>query len=130
MAEPTFETLLVDIADGIATVTVNRPDKRNALNATVRREIVESLDRLREDDAVRVIVLTGAGDRAFIAGADISEFAERSPVEQRAAMTGRRLFEEIAAFPKPTIAMINGIALGGGCEVALACDLRIAARCA
>jgi enoyl-CoA hydratase len=130
MAEAAFETLLVDITDRVATVTINRPEKRNALNATVRREVVEALDALRGDDAVRVIILTGAGDKAFIAGADIGEFAERSPVEQRAAMTGRRLFEELAAYPKPTIAMINGFALGGGCEVALACDLRIAARSA
>jgi enoyl-CoA hydratase len=126
----TRETLLVESLDGIATVTINRPDKRNALNAVVRREIVEILDELRDDANARVIILTGAGDRAFIAGADISEFAERTAIEQRAAMTGRRLFEEIAAFPKPTIAMINGFALGGGCEVALACDLRIATRSA
>jgi enoyl-CoA hydratase len=124
------ETLLIESLDGIATITINRPDKRNALNAVVRREIVEVLDELRDDANARVIILTGAGDRAFIAGADISEFAERTAIEQRAAMTGRRLFEEIAAFPKPTIAMINGFALGGGCEVALACDLRIATRSA
>jgi enoyl-CoA hydratase len=126
----TRETLLVESLDGIATVTINRPEKRNALNAVVRREVIEVLDELRDDKNARVIVLTGAGDRAFIAGADISEFAERTAIEQRVAMTGRRLFEEIAAFPKPTIAMINGFALGGGCEVALACDLRIATRSA
>ena len=126
----TRETLLVESLDGIATVTINRPDKRNALNTAVRREIVDVLDELRNDAHARVIILTGAGDRAFIAGADISEFAERTAIEQRAAMTGRRLFDEIAGFPKPTIAMINGFALGGGCEVALACDLRIATRSA
>ncbi|MGH7500642.1 MAG: enoyl-CoA hydratase/isomerase family protein [Longimicrobiales bacterium] len=126
----TWETLIVDLNDGIATITINRPDKRNALNATVRREAVDALDVLRSDGATRVVILTGAGDRAFIAGADISEFAERTAMEQRAAMSGRRLFDEIAAFPKPTIAMINGFALGGGCEVALACDLRIATRSA
>ena len=124
------DTILISTEGRVATITINRPDKRNALNATVRREVVEALDALRDDAAVRVVVLTGAGDKAFIAGADIGEFAERTPVEQRAAMTGRRLFEEIAEYPKPTIAMINGIALGGGCEVALACDLRIAARSA
>ncbi len=125
-----YETLLVGIADQVATITVNRPDKRNALNAAVRREVVEALDALRANPEVRVVVITGAGEKAFIAGADIGEFAERTPLEQRQAMEGRRLFEEIAAFPKPTIAMINGFALGGGCEVALACDLRIAARSA
>jgi enoyl-CoA hydratase len=125
-----FESLLVRVEDRVATIVVNRPDKRNALNTVVRREVVEALDALRDDPEVRVVVITGAGDKAFIAGADIGEFAGRTPLEQRAAMEGRRLFEELAAYPKPTIAMINGFALGGGCEVALACDLRIAARSA
>jgi enoyl-CoA hydratase len=125
-----YESLLVSVEEGVATIVVNRPEKRNALNATVRMEVVDALDALREDTEVRVVVITGAGEKAFIAGADITEFAERTPLEQREAMGGRRLFEEIAAFPKPTIAMINGVALGGGCEVALACDLRIAARSA
>jgi enoyl-CoA hydratase len=126
----TYETLLIDIAEGVATITINRPEKRNALNATVRREITTALDELRTNDDARVIVLTGAGDKAFIAGADIGEFAERTPLQQRAAMEGRRVFDEVAAYPKPTIAMINGFALGGGCEVALACDIRSAARSA
>jgi enoyl-CoA hydratase len=125
-----YEALLVSIEERVATIVVNRPDKRNALNAVVRREIVEALDALRDDDAVRVVVLTGAGDKAFVAGADVGEFADRSANEQRATMEGRRVFDEIATFPKPTIAMINGFALGGGCELALACDIRIAARSA
>jgi enoyl-CoA hydratase len=125
-----FETLLVSIAERVATIIINRPDKRNALNATVRRELVEALDELRAEDEVRVVVLTGAGDRAFIAGADIAEFAERTPLEQRGVMESRRVFDEIASYPKPTIAMINGFALGGGCELALACDIRVAARSA
>jgi enoyl-CoA hydratase len=125
-----YETLLVSIAERVATLTVNRPDKRNALNAAVRRDIIDALDELRGNDEIRVIVFTGAGDRAFIAGADIAEFAERTPLQQRAVMEGRRVFDEIAAFPKPTIAMVNGFALGGGCELAMACDFRVAARSA
>jgi enoyl-CoA hydratase len=125
-----YETLLVDVADHIATITINRPDKRNALNATVRREMIGALDHFSSVDDVRVVVITGAGDKAFIAGADINEFAERTPVEQRAAMAERRIFDEIAGYGKPVIAMINGFALGGGCEVALACDVRVAARSA
>jgi enoyl-CoA hydratase len=118
-----FETLLLERSGNVVILTVNRPDKRNALNATVRREIVDALDALRGDDACRVLVLTGAGDKAFVAGADINEFAQRTPLEQRATMNGRLVFEELADFPKPTIALINGFALGGGCELALACDI-------
>ena len=125
-----YETLLVKVEDLIATITINRPDKRNALNAAVRRELLQALDTLRTDDNARVIVITGAGDKAFIAGADIGEFAERTPVEQRAVMAERRIFDEVAEYPKPVIAMINGFALGGGCELALACDMRIAAKSA
>jgi enoyl-CoA hydratase len=125
-----FDTLLLDIADQVATITINRPDKRNALNTAVRREIVDALDQLRADDRARVVIITGAGDKAFVAGADIAEFAERTPLQQRDAMQGRRVFDEVAAYPKPTIAMINGFALGGGCELALACDIRVAARSA
>ena len=122
-----FDTLLLDISDHIATVTINRPDKRNALNATVRRELVDAFDQLRDDDSARVVVITGAGEKAFVAGADIGEFAERTPLEQREAMQGRRIFDEVAAFPKPVIAMINGFALGGGCELAMMCDFILAA---
>jgi enoyl-CoA hydratase len=125
-----FESILLERDGAVATITINRPDKRNALNATVRREVVEALDQLREDADVRVVVVTGAGEKAFVAGADISEFAERTPIEQRQAMSGRRIFDEIAAFPLPVIAMINGYALGGGCELAMACDIRIAAESA
>jgi enoyl-CoA hydratase len=125
-----FETLMVGIAERVATITINRPERRNALNAAVRRDIIEALDELRHEHEVRVVVFTGAGDKAFIAGADIGEFAERTALEQRAVMNERRVFDEIAAFPKPTIAMINGFALGGGCELAMACDIRIAARSA
>ena len=124
------ETLLVDVAERVATVTINRPDKRNALNAVVRRELLDVLDAMRGDEGVRVLVLTGAGDKAFIAGADVGEFAQRTPLEQREVMNARRVFDELAAYPKPTIAMINGFALGGGCELAMSCDIRVAAKSA
>ena len=125
-----YETILLEVENGVATVTINRPEKRNALNGAVRAELVRALDELLPNDDARVVVFTGAGEKAFIAGADIAEFAQRTPLEQRAAMSGRVIFDEIAAYPKPTIAMINGFALGGGCELALACDVRIAARSA
>jgi enoyl-CoA hydratase len=122
-----YETLRVEVEGAVAVLTIDRPEKRNALSGQVRAELIDALDALRDDDRVRVLVVTGAGEKAFVAGADIAEFAERTPLEQRAAMTGRRVFDEIAAYPKPVIAMINGFCLGGGCELALACDLRIAA---
>ena len=122
-----YETLRIDTEAGVATITIDRQEKRNALNSTVRDELVAALDALRDDEGVRVLVITGAGEKAFVAGADIGEFAGRTPLEQRATMTGRRVFDEVAAYPRPVIAMINGFCLGGGCELALACDLRIAA---
>ncbi|CAN5677992.1 enoyl-CoA hydratase-related protein [soil metagenome] len=121
-----YEALLVDRVGAVAVITINRPDKRNALSATVRSELLEVMAELSADDGIRVLVLTGSGEKAFVAGADIGEFSSRSPLEQREAMRSPRIFEAIAECPKPVIAMINGFALGGGCELALACDLRIA----
>jgi enoyl-CoA hydratase len=111
----------------VRILTIDRPEKRNALNAAVRAALLDALRAAAEDPDVRVVVITGAGEQAFIAGADISEFAERTPVEQREAMRAPTLFDQIWDFPKPMIAMINGYCLGGGCELALACDLRIGA---
>jgi enoyl-CoA hydratase len=110
----------------VATITINRPEKRNALNIQTRQEGAQALDDLREDESVRVVVITGAGDKAFIAGADIGEFANRTAITQREVMLGRSLFTAFDTFTKPVIAMINGYCLGGGCELAMACDLRIA----
>jgi enoyl-CoA hydratase len=113
--------------DRIAFITIDRPDKRNALSTDVRQGILDALNRLETDPAARVIVFTGEGDKAFVAGADIGEFAVRTPLQQREAMSAIPVFDRVAAFAKPTIAMINGFALGGGCELALSCDIRIAA---
>ena len=123
-----FETLRLDRQGRVAIITINRPDKRNALNIKTREEGAALLDQLREDDSVGVVVFTGAGDKAFIAGADIGEFAGRTAITQREVMTSRSLFTAIDMFPKPVIAMINGYCLGGGCELALACDIRIASE--
>ena len=121
-----YETILVERRERVAIITINRPEKRNALNIQTRAEGAAVLDELRDDDSVRVVVFTGAGDKAFIAGADIAEFAGRSALAQRAVMLERGLFNAIDTFPKPVIAMVNGYCLGGGCELALACDIRIA----
>jgi len=125
-----FETLLLERRQRVAVITINRPEKRNALNIKTREEGAVLLDQLRQDDSVRVVVFTGAGDKAFMAGADIAEFAGRTANMQREVMLGRSLFTAIDTFPKPVIAMINGYCLGGGCELALACDLRIASETA
>jgi enoyl-CoA hydratase len=124
----TYETLLVERRDRVALITINRPEKRNALNIQTREEGAAALEELRADDTVRVCIITGAGDKAFIAGADIAEFAGRTAITQRDVMTGRSLFTAIDTFPKPVIAMINGYCLGGGCELALSCDLRVASE--
>ncbi|HXG93469.1 MAG TPA: enoyl-CoA hydratase-related protein [Blastocatellia bacterium] len=121
-----LENVLIEKRGRVAIVTVNRPDKLNALNIATRSEILAAFDQLEKDDNVRVVVITGAGEKAFIAGADISEFAGMTAVQQRAVMKGRRAFDAVEDFPKPVIAMINGFALGGGCELAMACDIRIA----
>jgi len=121
-----YEMILVERRERVAIITINRPEKRNALNIQTRAEGAAVLDELRADDSVRVVVFTGAGDKAFIAGADIAEFAGRTSLSQRAIMLERGLFNAIDTFPKPVIAMVNGYCLGGGCELALACDIRIA----
>ena len=126
-----YETLLCEKRNGIAYVTVNRPEKLNALNAKVISELVDSFASLRDDDQIRVVILTGAGEKAFVAGADIAELATLSSLGgQDFALRGQRVFEIIENLGKPVIAAVNGYALGGGCELALACTLRIASESA
>ena len=120
-------TVLTQVAGRVATLTINRPEKRNALDAPTRTAIVAALDALERDRAVRAVIVTGAGDKAFIAGADIAEFEGRAPVEQFRVMSEWSVYQAADRFPKPIIAAVNGFCLGGGCEFAMACDIRIAA---
>ena len=124
------ELVIAEVADGIAMVTINRPDKLNALNTAVRQAFVATLGRLEADPSVRVAIVTGAGEKAFVAGADISEFEHRTAIEQFTISRCGAVYSAAAAFRKPLIAAINGVCLGGGCELALACDIRLASATA
>jgi len=113
-------------SDHVAVITINRPDKLNALDGATRQRFLDVMNELRHDDDVRVVVVTGAGEKAFIAGADVGEFEGRTAVDQYQLMNEPTIFDCVDEFPKPVIAMLNGFTLGGGCELALACDIRIA----
>ena len=123
-----FDNLLIDRDGAVATLTVNRPKVLNALNGATMDELRRAILELKHDEAVRVVILTGAGDKAFIAGADINELAVQSPTSGREhALMGQHVLDLIEHMGKPVIAAINGYALGGGCEIAMACTIRIAA---
>lgn len=125
-----FENLLYDLdaESGILTITLNRPTKLNALNNATITEIGKAMQQALDDQHVRGIILTGSGEKAFVAGADIAELAALSePLARRASEHGQEVFCMIEESPKPVVAAVNGFALGGGCELAMACHLRIAA---
>ena len=123
-----FENLLLTREGAIALVTINRPQVLNALDSSTLDDIRRAILEIKQDATIRCVILTGAGDKAFAAGADISELAEQSPVSMKEhAARGQHVFNLIASLGKPVIAAINGFALGGGCELAMACTLRIAA---
>ncbi len=124
----TDNLLLIDTADGVRTLRINRPDKLNALNAATLDALDAAFAEAGNDAAVRVVVLTGAGPKAFVAGADIAEMNTLTPAQGRDfSLRGTRMMRRIERLPKPVIAMVNGFALGGGLELAMSCHLRIAA---
>jgi enoyl-CoA hydratase len=114
----------------VGLLTVNRPEKRNALNSALRQAIQTALQNAWNSSETRVVVITGAGDKAFIAGADIAEFEGRTPVDQYRVMSEPGIYDAIERSPKPIVAAINGFCLGGGMELALACDIRVASSTA
>ncbi|MFL6375492.1 MAG: enoyl-CoA hydratase/isomerase family protein [Pyrinomonadaceae bacterium] len=123
-----YETITIERRGRVAILIIDRPDKLNALSSKVHADGVAALEELKHDNEVRVVVITGSGEKAFIAGADISEFQGQTPVTQRNAFQEPSLFNSIDTFPKPVIAMVNGFCLGGGNELAMACDIRIASE--
>lgn len=126
-----FDTLLFESKNRIGYVTINRPDKLNALNAKAKSELKQLFESLKSDESVEVVILTGAGGKAFVAGTDIKELTELGTESGKAfSAGGQAVFDTIENLGKPVIAAVNGYALGGGCELALACNIRIAAESA
>jgi len=124
-----FKNVLFEKVEGIATIVINRPEKRNALNKATRLELLEIMEEIRTDTNLRVAILTGAGDKAFISGSDINELKEMTPIDMYNFTTtlAQQLYTDFGNIDIPVIAMINGLCIGGGCEIAMACDIRIAA---
>src|SRR6202165_5980215 len=126
-----YENILYDKRDGIAYITFNRPKVLNALNRKTVEELRDALLDARDDAAVRVLILTGAGEKSFVAGADIGELAQRTPVDGKDfSLFGQSVFHLLETLGKPSICAINGFALGGGCELALSCTIRLASKSA
>lgn len=126
-----YENLLVETSEGVARITINRPTVRNALNGATLDELLEVFGELEADDSVRAMVLTGAGDRAFVSGADIKEMRDKTPLEPlQWSELGHQVADAIEQAARPVIAAVNGFAPGGGCELALACDFIVASDAA
>lgn len=123
----TFKNILLELVDEIATIVINRPEKLNALNFETLEELEQAVDQIAQDKTIKGVIITGSGEKAFVAGADINEFQSISNAKD-VAENGQRIFFKIENLNKPVIAAINGYALGGGCELALACHMRIAAE--
>jgi len=124
-----YQYILTEVNENILTITINRPDKLNALNAQVIQEIGKAVEATRSDDSVSGIIITGAGEKAFVAGADISEFTSYNLEEAtKLSADGHAVFTSIEQFTKPVIAAVNGFSLGGGCELAMACHMRVASE--
>jgi enoyl-CoA hydratase len=126
-----FQNITLDVSDRVATLTVNRPDKLNALNDLTVTELGRAIEDVRAREDIGGVILTGAGNKAFVAGADIAELATQGPIDGRErARRGQAVLRRIETSPKPVIAAVNGFALGGGCELAMACHVRIASETA
>ncbi|MFH1081532.1 MAG: enoyl-CoA hydratase-related protein [Pseudomonadota bacterium] len=126
-----FSNLIYVVEDGVAIITFNRPKALNAMNSPTMKELYEAVSICEQDDAVKAIILTGAGDKAFVAGADISEMANRRPQEATIFMElGHKTLRMLETLSKPSIAAVNGFALGGGAEIAMACDMRFCSEAA
>jgi enoyl-CoA hydratase len=124
-----YENVRTEQKDGVLTITIDRPKVLNALNAQTITELGRAFDEARDDESIRCVILTGGGEKAFVAGADINELSQMTPLTGKAvAERGQRILSKIERLPKPVIAAINGFALGGGCEIALACHIRIASE--
>lgn len=124
-----FENILYEVKEGTAVVTINRPDKLNALNRATLEELAKAVGAAADDEAVKAVVLTGAGAKAFVAGADIAEIAGLDAASGREfSLFGQGVYRAIETLPKPVLAAVNGFALGGGCELAMACHIRIASE--
>lgn len=124
-----YENLLYEVKNQIAYITLNRPKVLNALNRQTVEELGDALSRACEDVGVRVLILTGSGEKSFVAGADINELAKRTPIDGKEfSLFGQEIFHRLETMGKPSIAAINGFALGGGCELALSCTIRIASK--